>query len=197
MKKMFLLLVSLVALGSCKSNSNPQVVPEDTIITAPVTGEELVPADATPSDSTKSVVPEEYLSVISASTSVKWYLTDAFTDNAESSDVLKDCGEVLASAAEDKIARRDAIVETLIFPGSFVIHEFVKDCTFMADVAIEFTAGSETVLVMYSFYCDVCRFYKAGKYVDFDGELVRGSVLQMALEMFPNDKYLRRLKRRG
>lgn len=195
MKKVFLMLISLVVLGSCKSNNNLQSVPEDTIMTAPALEDGQLPTDPTQSDAAKSVVPSEYVDVINGSTAVKWYLVDARTEETHASTSIDDCGDILSSAVEDKDARRDAIVETLVYPGSFAVHQLMKDCTFMADVAIEFTAGNESVLVMYSFYCDVCRFAKQGKYVDFDGELVRESVLQIAAEVFPNDKYLRRLKR--
>jgi hypothetical protein len=110
--------------------------------------------------------------------------------------MLEGFGEILSFKAEIRPEAIGALKATLTYSGSFEDTDLVKECTFLPDVAIEFVHEADTVIVAYSFYCDICRFYKSGTYRDFDGERIRNAILQLACEVFPSDKYLRNLNRK-
>lgn len=139
-----------------------------------------------------SAVDSLYLSIIEKSDSVCWYLVDAMSEDTTSYSLW----ETLACVTDTSNERKDALIATLTYKDSFCKTSMVKECTFMPDVAVEFYTGHMWVAFAYSFYCDICRFSTADKYQDIDGEKIRNSILQMACEVFPKDKYLRLLKRR-
>ena len=143
---------------------------------------------------TPSVIPQEFLDAINNSNSVKWYLIDAACGNAEKACSMHDYGNIVFAFDETNPNRKKFITDTLTARDSFEIHEMSKNSTFMPDVAIVFIAGSDTVEVMYSFYCDVCRFFKSGFYMDFDGEKVRNPLMSVLSEIFPQDKCFIKLK---
>ena len=148
-----------------------------------------------PSAADSTILPREYVDVICQSDTVTWYLIDAFSETSDST-LKAGIGECLSTKMDVSSESVGAVVATLTYAGAFEDKDYVKDCTFMPDVAMTFTSRNDTVLVAYSFYCDICRFQKADGYKDYDGELIRKTILQLALEMFPNDKYLRTLNRR-
>ena len=139
-----------------------------------------------------SAVPSEYLKSISTKSTVTWYLLDAIS---EEDDFFCGVAEDLASKEDVDKNRISAIVDALTSPESFVVKDFVKESMFLADVAVQFVKGKDTVVVFYSFYCDLIRFYKNGNYVELDGENVRAAIIDGALANFPKDKWLRRIKK--
>ena len=53
--------------------------------------------------------------------------------------------------------------------------------------------GKKVVTFAYSFYCNVCHInHKDSTYV-YNGELIRASILQIALDTYSQDRYLRRI----
>lgn len=58
---------------------------------------------------------------------------------------------------------------------------------------IMYKKGKKVVTFAYSFYCDVCHLnYEDNTYV-YNGELIRASILQIALDTYPQDRYLRKI----
>lgn len=142
-----------------------------------------------------SIIPRVYLDIIEEADSIVWYLLDPMSEDTVLFDNDKN-GEMLMCSTDTLQERRDALKSTLAYPQSFRKNDMVKESTFLPDIAVYFYSKSSVVAFSYSFYCDVCRFKRNEKYQDADGELIRKSVIQMACEIFPKDKYLRNLKRK-
>lgn len=140
------------------------------------------------------IVERQYLDVIENSDSIRWFLLDPMSE--DSLFCLHGLGEVLDIVKDTVEERKDACIATLSYGKSFVKSDMVKECTFLPDVAIFFYAKGQRVDFAYSFYCDLCRFIRGDMYQELDGELVRSTILQMACEVFPRDRYLRQIKRR-
>lgn len=142
-----------------------------------------------------SIISGEYLDVINGADSIAWYLLDPMAEDTTRVDLDKN-GEVLMCSIDTLEERCNALKSTLTYTKSFVNNGMVKESTFLPDLAVCFYSKSAVVTFSYSFYCDVCRFKRDGKYQDADGELIRKTIIQMACEVFPKDRYLRNLKRR-
>ena len=142
-----------------------------------------------------SIISGEYLHAINRADSTVWYLADPMAEDTTLLDNDKK-GEVLICSTDTLEERCNALKSTLTYPKSFVNNGMVKESTFLPDIAVCFYSKSAVVTFSYSFYCDVCRFKRDGKYQDADGELIRKTIIQMACEVFPKDRYLRNLKRR-
>lgn len=146
------------------------------------------------SDEGTSVVPKMYLDVINKADSVTVLLIDPWSEATD--DWMDGYGEVLSSTTSKDKDLKVAFYKTLSNPKAFEIHEMIKDCAFMPDVAVVFHKKKGNVIVAYSFYCDVCRFAQGEKYVDFDGELVRLDFLEVVSKACPKDRYIRYLIKR-
>lgn len=142
-----------------------------------------------------SIISGKYLEVINGADSIVWYLLDPMAEDSMRVDIDKN-GEVLLCGIDTLEERCNALKSTLTYPKSFVDNGMVKESTFFPDLAVCFYSKFAVVMFSYSFYCDVCRFKRDGKYQDVDGELIRKVIIQMACEVFPKDRYLRNLKRR-
>jgi len=140
-------------------------------------------------------VSNDYLNVIERANVIEWMLLDTFSDNPDTA-LLIGGGEVLFRKTDSTKERVDAVISTLTNKKSFPASDHVKESTFMPDLALRFIYDKDTVIVAYSFYCDLCRFQKGYKYADYDGEKIRKELLRLSLQIFPNDKYLRELNRR-
>lgn len=149
-------------------------------------------------DVDSSIVSNNYIGIIESADSIVWYLLDPMNVDSMSLDStsVNKVEEILLCHTDTLKERINALKTTLCYPQSFVKSDMVKDCTFLPDVAVCFFSGKGVVTFSYSFYCDVCRFEKEGKYQDTDGELIRKAIIQMACENFPKDRYLRNLKRK-
>lgn len=143
-----------------------------------------------------SIISRDYLGIIEKSDSIVWHLLDPISEDSIAPQ-MNNMGEILLSKTDTLEERCNAMKSTLTYPQSFVKSDMVKESVFLPDVAISFYSKKEVVTFSYSFYCDLCRFEKDGKYQDTDGELIRQSIIQMACEVFPKDKYLRQLKRKN
>lgn len=148
----------------------------------------------TKSDS--SIISMDYLGIIEESDSIVWHLLDPMSEDSIAPQ-MNNMGEILLSKTDTLEERRNALKSTLAYPQSFVKSDMVKESAFLPDVAICFYSKNGVVTFSYSFYCDLCRFEKDGKYQDTDGEQIRQSIVLMACEVFPKDKYLRQLKRKN
>lgn len=141
-----------------------------------------------------SVIPIPIRSIIQTADTVRWMLIDPMVNQEDSSIVvLKKQGEILDEKVDTIVERKTKLIATLVSPYSFEKDSVVKNCIFMPDIAIEFVRKDSISIVSYSFYCDICRFSQRDVYYDFNGENVRDEFLQMALEQFPKDRYLRKI----
>ncbi len=102
--------------------------------------------------------------------------------------------EVLSSDSLSTEAS-EALIATLIYPKSFVDDGYVKDCVFLPDVefVIKKKNADDNMSFAYSFYCDVCKFICHGEMYTYNGENIRQPILQIVEEVFPKDRYVRRI----
>ena len=63
----------------------------------------------------------------------------------------------------------NSISEVLTSPVSFQQDSVTKESTFMPDFGVMFITPSDTVLVSYSLYCDICRFQRNDELIDLNG----------------------------
>lgn len=139
-----------------------------------------------------SVLPEKVLNIIEKSDSISWFLLDPNAPDSlnNSYAIIGECLVVVADTCEERV---NAMKSTLIYSKSFEDKDVSKESTFLPDVACVFYCGDESLIFAYSFYCDVCRFECKDTYKEYDGENIREAVLQIALELFPRDRYLRKI----
>ncbi len=144
-------------------------------------------------DSCISTISRTYLDIVENADSIVWCLLDPISTDSVCPNKM---GEILLCKTDTLEERCNALRSTLTYPQSFAKNDMTKECTFLPDIAIYFFSEKGTITFSYSFYCDLCRFEKNGKYQDIDGDLIRKSIIQMACEIFPKDRYLRNLKRK-
>lgn len=139
-----------------------------------------------------SALPEKMLKLIEKSDSISWFLLDPNASDSINNTYAR-IGEILIEVVDTCEERINAMKSTLSYSKSFENKDISKECTFLPDIACVFYRGDESLIFAYSFYCDVCRFECGDTYKEYDGEQVRESVLQIALEIFPKDRYLRKI----
>ena len=144
----------------------------------------------------KSVISKSYIDIIEKTDSIVWYLLDPICEVDTTAMQLHGYGEILLMQTDTVLDRCNALRSTLLYSGSFKKSDLVKESTFLPDIAIRFFSTDSVVTFSYSFYCDLCHFECDGKYQEFDGEMIRKSIIAMASEVFPNDRYIRNLKRK-
>lgn len=142
-----------------------------------------------------SIISRKYLDIIENSDSVIWYLLDPMSEDTISQH-LNNYGEILLVKTDTLYSRCGSIKKLLTEPSSFKSNAMVKESTFLPDVAVCFFSEDGVLIFSYSFYCDLCHFECNGKYQEVDGEIIRKSIINIANEVFPNDRYLRHLRRR-
>ena len=144
----------------------------------------------------KSVISKSYIDIIEKTDSIVWYLLDPICEVDTTAMQLHGYGEILLMQTDTVLDRCNALRSTLLYSGSFKKSDLVKESTFLPDIAIRFFSTDSVVTFSYSFYCDLCHFERDGKYQEIDGEMIRKSIITMASEVFPNDRYIRNLKRK-
>lgn len=142
-----------------------------------------------------SIISRYFLDIIEYADSIKWYLLDPMSEDTTASR-LGDIAEILSFKIDTITERVNSFRHTLLSPQSFIHNNMVKECTFLPDVAACIYSDKGNIYFYYSFYCDLCRFSREEKYQEIDGELIRKNVLGIVCDVFPNDRYLRNLKRR-
>lgn len=146
-------------------------------------------------DST-SVISKSYTDIIEKTDSIVWYLLDPMCEVDTTAMRLPGYGEILLIQTDTVLDRCNALRSTLLYPSSFKKSDMIKESTFLPDIAIRFFSTDSVVTFSYSFYCDLCHFECDGKYQEIDGEMIRKSIITIASEVFPNDRYIRNLKRK-
>lgn len=147
-------------------------------------------------DDSKSVISKSYIDIIEKTDSIVWYLLDPMCEVDTTAMQLQGYGEILLMQTDTVLDRCNALRSTLLYPSSFKKSDIAKESTFLPDIAIRFFSTDSVVTFSYSFYCDLCHFECDGKYQEIDGEMIRKSIITIASEVFPNDRYIRNLKRK-
>lgn len=146
---------------------------------------------------TNSCIPETYASLICNPDSIQWVIIDPWTPSDSALVYLgnEPIGEILNSEISSNSRLNELTEEILLSPTSFQNDSIVKESVFMPDYGILYMADSDSLLVSYSLYCDLCRFQNKDGYIDYNGENVRDELLIILRELFPKDKFVRNVTR--
>lgn len=159
-----------------------------------IAGEDLESENPSPFN---ELLSENIRATILSADSVQWMLIDSWVDN-DSVIVMygQPLGEILCSTIVTDSIINGSISEVLTSPASFQQDSVTKESTFMPDFGVMFITPSDTVLVSYSLYCDICRFQRHDELIDLNGEIVRKDLIAILKEIFPKDKFVRNLSRK-
>lgn len=143
------------------------------------------------------LLPESYRTIILSSDSIEWMLIDGWClDDSLVSRLGEPFGEILCKLRSNDSVTNAQVKDLLLSPESFQNDSIVKECTYIPDFGILFISETDSLLVSYSLYCDICRFQTKNEYWDFDGTLIRSELLKLLREEFPSDKFVRNITRR-
>lgn len=142
------------------------------------------------------LLSEKIRTTILSADSVQWMLIDPWIDNDSVTAMFgQPLGEVLVSSpVVDSILIND-VSELLLSPTSFQQDSITKESTFMPDFSIMFIGPTDSVLVSYSLYCDICRFQNTDELLDLNGESIRKDFIRNLRIVFPKDKFVRSISR--
>lgn len=142
------------------------------------------------------LLPELYRATILSADTIEWMLIDGWTLNDSLIYSLGEpVGEILSREfAKDSVAT-GYVKKLLLDPTSFQNDSIVKECTYIPDFGVLFKSGTDSLLVSYSSYCDICRFQTVEDYYEFDGTLIRDDLFLILKKKFPKDKYVRNITR--
>lgn len=161
--------------------------------TVQIQGEDLDSDNPSPFN---ELLSENIRATILSADSVQWILIDPWVDNDSVSSMFgQPLGEVLCSKVVCDSTINNQISETLTSPAAFQKDSLTKESTFMPDFGAIFITPSDTVVVSYSLYCDICRFQRIDELIDLDGEIIRKDLIGALREIFPKDKFVRNLVR--
>lgn len=105
-------------------------------------------------------------------------------------------GEILCSEIVRDSILNSRITKVIISPETFHRDSLAKESTFLPDFGVMFITPTDTVLVSYSLYCDVCRFQNDDEMIDLNGESIRKDFIANFKKIFPKDKFVRNLYRK-
>ena len=184
MKRTIVPLLALLLIGCSRH--------KQTVITSPIVSTKDTQISVTNTNDT-SIVSKEILGIIKNCSYANWYLLDAKKSDFTGYNYEK--VDTLAHKTDSLQEHISALYALLSYHKSFEKKEYFNECTFFPDVAIEFVQKEDTVIMEYSFYCDICRFRTQELLIDYDGDNIHGQIVTLFSEVFPNDKFLRNLKK--
>lgn len=89
-----------------------------------------------------------------------------------------------------------SVKETITGDKCFEDLEYVKNCTFLPDIAFQIRSGKKTLNILFSFYCSECMMQLDGKQVfRNDCSLIQSEIISIARQIYPKDKYLRTISK--
>lgn len=184
------------------SMRRPEIVILATLLTASVTFTYVFGKENTFQNNNpilpQSCIPDKYSRIINQADSLQWTLIDSWTPIDSAINYLgnESVGEILQSKISTDSLLNKITKRVLLSPESFRNDSIIKESVFMPDFGILFIADTDSLLVSYSLYCDLCRFQNRDGYIDYNGENVRDELLILLKELFPKDKFVRNVTRR-
>lgn len=143
------------------------------------------------------LLSENIRTIILSADSIQWLLIDPWVDNDSVTTLFgQPLGEILCSTIVRDSTINSRISEIVTSPMSFQQDSLTKESTFMPDFGAMFISPTDTVLVTYSLYCDICRFQCDDKLIDLNGEIIRKDLIATLKDIFPKDKFIRNLARK-
>lgn len=143
------------------------------------------------------LLPENYRATILSADTIEWMLIDGWVLNDSLIySIGEPVGEILLRELMNDSISKENVKNLLLDPTSFQNDSIVKECTYVPDFGILFKSRTDSLLVSYSSYCDICRFQTDEDYYEFDGSLIRDDLFLILKNEFPKDKYVRNITRR-
>lgn len=143
------------------------------------------------------LLPENIRSTILSTDSLIWILIDPWIYNDSVTNLWGEhFGEILYDETTTGTSINENIKDLLVSQDSFQNDSIVKESVFMPDFGVIFKNSSDTVIVSYSLYCDICRFQTAEGILDLNGEGVRNAFIINLKKVFPKDKFVRNISKR-
>ena len=144
-----------------------------------------------------TLLSDNIRATILSADSVMWCLIDPWVDNDSVTALFgQPLDEILCATLVRDSVLIDRISEILTTPASFKVDSLTKESTFMPDFGAMFICSTDTVLMSYSLYCDICRFQRDDELIDLNGEIIRKDLIATLKEIFPKDKFVRNLARK-
>ncbi len=143
------------------------------------------------------LLSENVRSTILSTDSLIWILVDPWIYNDSVANIWGEhFGEILCNKTTSCTFINENIKDLLVSQDSFQNDSIVKESVFMPDFGVIFKNSSDTVIVSYSLYCDICRFQTAERILDLNGEGIRNSFILNLKKVFPKDKFVRNISKR-
>ncbi|WP_288358095.1 hypothetical protein [uncultured Bacteroides sp.] len=89
-----------------------------------------------------------------------------------------------------------AVSDLIAGEKSFEKLDYIKNCTFLPDIALQINSGKKVLNILFSFYCSECMMLLDGKLVfRNDCSLIQSEIINLAKLIYPKDKYLRTISK--
>ncbi len=138
-------------------------------------------------------IPTEMEAVIKNADSIYCCLLDPLAEEVEE----KKLGKFLI-LQEKEVKEKDAsaLAQRLLCKKSFPEMPYLKNCTFLPDLAFIFVHKGERLNVMFSFYCNECKMVLNDK-LEFHNDCsdIQSEIVKIGRKIFPKDKYLRTISK--
>ena len=139
-------------------------------------------------------LPSHIINIINDADSLKCYLLDPFADE-KTKKILGKYVILLEKPMTDKAVINN-LTKQLLEDKSFPDYPYVKNCTFLPDIAFVFYHNNDTLNILFSFYCNECQIVLNNK-LEFQNDCgqIQSSIIGIARKVFPKDKYLRTISK--
>ena len=139
-------------------------------------------------NATESIVPKEILNNITVADSVVWYILDPMDRAGENDETFN--GTLVLQ--EKGVKDATEVSSLLSSSKSFTKSDVLKDCIFFPDLGIRmYVNGTQTVDVMFSFYCNECKIINGETRFQSDCQIIIKEIIGYFRNVFPKDRYLR------
>lgn len=176
-------------------NSVTQGVALDDNVAMAVSNPSKVENDYTPKAPQYIKLDENILKMIKSAQSVTCYIIDPLTKGDKDMERL---GKYVVLQKKEVTDEKQvkSVSNLIASEKSFEKFDYVKNCTFLPDIALQINSGKKTLDILFSFYCNECMMLIDGKQVfRNDCSLIQLEIINIARHIYPKDKYLRTISK--
>lgn len=151
--------------------------------------------DSTPKAPQYIKLDKNILKMIKSSKSVTCCIIDPLTKGDKDKERL---GKYVVLQKKEVTDEKQvkAVSDLIAGEKSFEKLDYVKNCTFLPDIALQINSGKKTLDILFSFYCNECMMLIDGKQVfRNDCSLIQPEIISIARQIYPKDKYLRTISK--
>lgn len=176
-------------------NSAPQGIALDDNVAVVASNSSKAENDSTPKAPQYIKLDENILKMIKSSQSVTCCIIDPLTKGDKDMERL---GKYVVLQKKEVTDEKQvkAVSDLIAGEKSFEKFDYVKNCTFLPDIALQINSGKKTLDILFSFYCNECMMLIDGKQVfRNDCSLIQLEIISIARHIYPKDKYLRTISK--